>query len=113
FSCFSVSMRESTASTASRGETFFFAISAARSDADIQQRSLSFMALAIVCCPGHRGNPTAWCVRTPGSLRGVAPSAEQTHGDVVGMKLALSQGLSGVSSLSGDIAQVLEAELAL
>ena len=29
------------------------------------------------------------------------------------MKLALSQGLSGVSSLSGDIAQVLEAELAL
>ena len=48
-------MRESTASTASRGETFFLAIAAARSDADIQQRSLSFMALAIVCCPGPPG----------------------------------------------------------
>ena len=46
-------MRESTASTASTGETFFFAIAAARSDADIQQRPLSFMVPAIVCCPGH------------------------------------------------------------
>src|SRR5438128_6283384 len=43
-------MRESTASTASTGEPFFFAIAAARSDADIQQRSLSFMVPAIVCC---------------------------------------------------------------
>src|SRR5882672_3896809 len=50
FSCFSVSMRESTASTTSRGETFFRAMAAARSAADIQQRSLLFMAAAIVCC---------------------------------------------------------------
>jgi hypothetical protein len=45
-------MRESTASTTSTGETFFFAIATARSAADIQQRSLSFMVAAIVCCPG-------------------------------------------------------------
>src|SRR5436190_2475094 len=50
FSCFSVSMRESTASTTSRGETFFRAMAAARSAADIQQRSLLFMVAAIVCC---------------------------------------------------------------
>src|SRR5258705_10000684 len=50
FSCFSVSMRESTASTTSRGETFFRAMAAARSAADIQQRSLLFLVAAIVCC---------------------------------------------------------------
>ena len=43
-------VRASVASTTSTGETFFFAIAAARSNADTQQRSLSFMAAAIVCC---------------------------------------------------------------
>jgi alkanesulfonate monooxygenase SsuD/methylene tetrahydromethanopterin reductase-like flavin-dependent oxidoreductase (luciferase family) len=43
-------MRESTASTTSTGETFFRAMAAARSAADIQQRSLLFMVAAIVCC---------------------------------------------------------------
>src|SRR4030095_17934 len=50
FSCLSVSMRESTASTTWTGETFLRAMAAARSAAEIQQRSLSFMAAAIVCC---------------------------------------------------------------
>src|SRR2546422_8376429 len=43
-------MRASVASRTSTGDTFFFAMAAARSAADIQQRSLSFMAAAIVCC---------------------------------------------------------------
>src|SRR5712692_9728529 len=43
-------MREKIASTTSTGETFFFAIAVARSDAGIQQRSLSFIVPAIVCC---------------------------------------------------------------
>ncbi len=45
-----MSIRESTASTTSTGDTFFFAIAMARSDAGIQQRSLLFIVPAIVCC---------------------------------------------------------------
>src|SRR5215467_13317923 len=48
-------MRSSTASTTSTGDTFFLAIAAARSDADIQQRSLLFMVAAIVCCRAMAG----------------------------------------------------------
>src|SRR2546428_6174349 len=77
-------MRASTASTTSTGETFFLAMAGASSDADIQQRVLSFMVAAIVCSPGG--------------------AEERT------MKLALNQGLSGAASLSGDIERVLEAE---
>src|SRR2546428_8396845 len=43
-------MREKIASTTSTGDTFFFAIAMARSDAGIQQRSLLFIVPAIVCC---------------------------------------------------------------
>ena len=54
-------MRASTASTTSTGETLFFAIAVARSDADSQQRSLFFMMAAIVCCPGD-----PWLMWMPG-----------------------------------------------
>src|SRR2546428_13893319 len=77
-------MRASTASTTSTGETFFLAMAGASSDADIQQRVLSFMVAAIVCSPGG--------------------AEERT------MKVALNQGLSGAASPSGDIERVLEAE---
>src|SRR3989449_4028022 len=43
-------MRASVASTTSTGDTFFLAMAAARSAADIQHRSVSFMAAVIVCC---------------------------------------------------------------
>src|SRR6185369_2973473 len=101
FSCFKVSMRANVASTTSTGDTFFFAIATARSDADIQQSSLLFMVAAIVCCTAaferqshqrgrcakhHRqrrlqGRPQG---RTQGadyrgSLRGVAPLGYTTR----------------------------------
>src|SRR5580765_8053381 len=58
FSCFKVSMRANVASTTSTGDTFFFAIATARSDADIQQSSLLFMVAAIVCCPAAFERPS-------------------------------------------------------
>src|SRR5580765_1608128 len=78
FSCFKVSMRANVASTTSTGDTFFFAIATARSDADIQQSSLLFMVAAIVCCPAafeRQSRPAAADRRggLSGESEGVAP----------------------------------------